>query len=204
MNVHGHVKKCHKMSKNAIKCQKMPKNVKNCQKLSKDVQGRPSRLLFCLLHMKCNRCKENNFFITKFICNRRYFRRLLTSSDNYGQLLTTLDRAAATLTVSDETDHSLLVLIEHEEIRRLFLYRRRNISCTTSSTSSNSSTTTPTTMATLRVHFNLFYVLLSLKNFKKFKKSKIVYFFNLNFKITWEENTCIELVKSHTLFILIS
>ena len=36
MDVHGHVKKC--------------------QKISKVVQGRQSRLLFCLLHMNWNRC----------------------------------------------------------------------------------------------------------------------------------------------------
>ena len=48
MDVHGHTKK-------VKKCQKMPINVKKCQKMSKVVQGRQSRLLFCLLHMNCNR-----------------------------------------------------------------------------------------------------------------------------------------------------
>ena len=38
----------------------MPKNAKkmskNAKKMSKVVQGRQNRLLFCLLHMNCNRC----------------------------------------------------------------------------------------------------------------------------------------------------
>ena len=37
----------------------------------------------------------------KFICNRRYFRCLLTSLDNYGQLLTTFDNFGHFLTFFD-------------------------------------------------------------------------------------------------------